>query len=166
MDYSYSCTSQEGHSQRRARRKRMIESGRGKKKNSNTYCHTRWTLCPLLEAGTILSVNRSRHQQPCSFSFSVSFSRLQETPQLRHTQRQRVADPRNETKRNERNYQRHSRLNSFSLRFHRNAYIVYISIYIEGSRNDSQINHTPEMIKTLTVNRRTKNTVASALQTF
>lgn len=99
MDYSYSCTSQEGHSQRRARRKRMIESGRGKKKNSNTYCHTRWTLCPLLEAGTILSVNRSRHQQPCSFSFSVSFSRLQETPQLRHTQRQRVADPRNETKR-------------------------------------------------------------------
>lgn len=74
--------------------------------------------------------------------------------------------PIHETKRNERNYQRHSRLNSFSLRFHRNAYIVYISIYIEGSRNDSQINHTPEIIKTLTVSRRTKNTVASALQTF
>lgn len=44
----------------------------------------------VLPARSPLSVNRGRHQQPCSFFFLVSLDRPRGTLQLRHTQRRRL----------------------------------------------------------------------------
>lgn len=71
------------------RGKRMNRASRRRQeKNINTYCHTRWFA--VLPARSPLSVNRGRHQQPCSFFFLVSLDRPRGTLQLRHTQRRRL----------------------------------------------------------------------------
>lgn len=81
----------------------------------------------VLPARSPLSVNRGRHQQPCSFFFLVSLDRPRGTLQLRHTQT--AADTRNFTK------WLHSRSNSFfppfsPQRMHR--------VYFEDSRSHSE----------------------------
>lgn len=86
------------------RGKRMNRTSRRKK-----YQHLLpYKVVAVLPARSPLSVNRGRHQQPCSFFFLVSLDRPRGTLQLRHTQRRRLI---HETLQN--GYEAHSRSNSF-----------------------------------------------------